>query len=202
VYKKAVSRKKLKELKRRAKSERLVRFSKELNKNVPASEVWFRTKFKKEVFERLVGKTRDNDFHDLYNAVFGQCFIPDIMNEGYKYIIEVDGSIHDTLKQAYRDIKKDAHYKRRGYRCFRVKAYNEDSYNQFLTDFKQYLNEQHETRLSMLYKTIKTLPLEEDFTINQQKIARYNKLDVEILTILPEPIKITNANGVILRRKS
>ena len=102
---KRTSRKKLKELRRAHRQKKLIEFGKKLNENLPDSEKWFHDKFKKEEIERIVGNKLDNPFHDLPNAVFGNSFIPDITNKGYKYI-EVDGSIHETLKVATRDFAK------------------------------------------------------------------------------------------------
>lgn len=114
--------KKAKKRKKKLKS-RIQAFAEGLEKNLPASEKWFREKYK-DVF------TRDSIslFNDKYNQVLGKT-IPDVINQGYRYIIEIDGSIHDDPKVKFKDAKKDLFYASKGYRVFRVKAYDNDSYN-------------------------------------------------------------------------
>ena len=86
---------------------RLERTAARLNRNLPASEKWFQSLWRK------------HNFQDKYNKPFGP-YIPDVINEEYKYIIEIDGSIHNTSEQQFKDKKKDAFYKRAGYQVFRI----------------------------------------------------------------------------------
>lgn len=196
---KKTSRKKIKALRRQHRQEKLIEFSKELNKTIPASEVWFREKFENESIERIFGG-RETPFNDIYNAVIGLSFIADVANDGYKYIIEVDGSIHDTLKQAYKDLAKDTFYRRRGYKVFRVKAFDDDSYNKFLQDYKEYIDDRHSINLSLLYCVFKGLPIEGG-SIRQQKILKRNK-SLTLLDKAPKEPSIANKNGVILRKRN
>lgn len=92
------------------------RRAKELNASLPKSEVWFQ-----KLYKQYKTKT------DKYNEPFADK-IPDMINTKFKYIIEIDGSIHDTEKQQLKDDSKDKLYKRLGYQVFRIKAYDEDSF--------------------------------------------------------------------------
>lgn len=117
--------KKKKRKKKKTKSRRQV-YADKLNENLPASEVWFQTKWATDI---------QQDKLDLYTDKFNEplgSYIPDVINRGFKYIIEIDGSIHDTPEQQYKDRKKDAYYLRRGYQVFRIKAYCNISYSEAL----------------------------------------------------------------------
>jgi very-short-patch-repair endonuclease len=67
---------------------------------------------------------------DQFNIVFGP-FIPDCVNHAYRYVIEVDGSVHDRKDVKERDLRKTAFYQSQGYRVFRVKAFVESSFQKF-----------------------------------------------------------------------
>jgi hypothetical protein len=67
---------------------------------------------------------------DKFNHVLGN-YIPDVYNHELAYVIEVDGSVHDTPEQQERDRKKDAYYRERMYQVFRVKAYRNGSFKRF-----------------------------------------------------------------------
>jgi len=94
---------------------KLKQFAAKIRQNIPRSERWFMSHF-------LPYRTIDDEF----NVPFA-CYIPDVINRKYKYIIEVDGSIHDTEAQKKKDIKKDKKYRSTGYKVFRVKAYDNKS---------------------------------------------------------------------------
>ncbi len=105
------------EKKQKRRENNLKRFAERLNINVPKSEQWFR-----EIYEPY------RDIHDQFNLPFmGK--IPDLINEYYKYIIEIDGSFHDLPKQIAKDIKKDKLFKSHGYEVIRVKAYDMQMFN-------------------------------------------------------------------------
>lgn len=106
--------KKKKKVKKR-KPSRMERYAKALEKNLPRSEVWFRQQYAK-------------DKHDKFNYPYGK-YIPDVINCYYKYIIEVDGSIHDIKEQQFIDAQKDTYYLSRLYKVFRIKAYDMQSFN-------------------------------------------------------------------------
>lgn len=99
---------------------RLKRFAKQLNANLPKSEVWFMKHF-------LPYKTID----DQFNVPFCS-YIPDILNRKYRYIIEIDGSIHETEKQIKKDEKKNRAYRQSQFTVIRVKAYDMNSLNECL----------------------------------------------------------------------
>lgn len=86
-----------------------------INRNLPLSEKWFQHKW------RMFGLELKSD---QYNTVFFK-FIPDVTNHVFKYVIEVDGSIHDNKKQKKIDRRKDRCYRNHGYRVFRIRPYND-----------------------------------------------------------------------------
>lgn len=63
---------------------------------------------------------------DKINYVLG-CYIPDVHNPKYRYVIEVDGSYHELPKQKVKDIKKDLYFNKLGYKVIRVVAYSDAS---------------------------------------------------------------------------
>jgi very-short-patch-repair endonuclease len=93
-----------------------------LNKYLPKSEQWFQAKWNNDIVQHKYTK-----FKDEFNSPISK-YIPDVINRGFKYIIEVDGSIHDKPEQILRDQVKDTYYKMKGFKVFRVKAYDETSY--------------------------------------------------------------------------
>lgn len=93
-----------------------------INKDLPLSEVWFQSKWKLDFPDHKL-----NVYQDKYNYPFGS-YIPDVINLGYKYIIEIDGTIHETPEQKLKDLKKDSYYYKRGYKVFRIKAYDNEAY--------------------------------------------------------------------------
>lgn len=92
------------------------KMSDKLNKDLPKSEVWFHALYAPYRF-----------YDDEFNQKLGP-FIPDIVNRKYKYVIEVDGSIHDVEEIKKRDIIKNRTFFRLGFRVFRVKAYDLESF--------------------------------------------------------------------------
>lgn len=96
------------------------RFASELEESLPKSEKWFR-----ELYEK------DKDINDFYNKPLGN-YIPDISNYRFKYVIEVDGSMHDCYNIKQHDIKKNNYYKLHDYKVIRIKAYNETDFNKML----------------------------------------------------------------------
>ena len=86
----------------------------ELESNLPKSEAWFREQYTKQS-------------GDKYNEVFKCRYIPDVINKRYKYVIEIDGDIHNTPEQIAKDAKKDIFYKSHDYTVIRIKAYDEKS---------------------------------------------------------------------------
>lgn len=150
-YKGKSKKKDLKRLRKIKRVRGLIELALELNKNLPASEVWFHEKFNNEVFPRITGRCSLGIFEDIKNEPFFDLYIPDVINHGYKYIIEIDGSVHETLKQSYKDLAKDKYYKKRHYKVFRVKAYDDASYLTFISELKAYIETQHKGRCSKLF---------------------------------------------------
>lgn len=110
---------------KKARVQRLEGFSKQLENNLPKSEVWFRDLYIKEVFD----KRHNNPFFcDKFNESINNKYIPDVSNRGYRYIIEIDGSWHDQLEAQRYDDKRDYYFKKRGYEIIRIKAYDLASY--------------------------------------------------------------------------
>ena len=100
---------------------------KKLQKAKIPSEEWFKGMLDKSMRRK----------HLAFNKPFGR-YIPDVRNEKQKYLIEIDGSIHDTPEQRAKDEIKDKFYRSRGYEVFRVKAFNEISFWQTLKAIKAY----------------------------------------------------------------
>lgn len=100
------------------KKSRIQKFADQLNKNVPQSEKWFRALWDKNEVKGIKLK---------WNYPVGK-YIADAIDLNAKVIIEVDGSIHDTVEQKFRDELKDFYYKQRGYTVIRVRAYQYDQF--------------------------------------------------------------------------
>lgn len=89
-----------------------------LNKNCAKSELWFKLLYQKHFESQL----------DRYNKPFLNKYIPDVINTNYKYVIEIDGTLHDDSIQKEKDTKKDIFYSQNGYEVIRIKAYDDLSY--------------------------------------------------------------------------
>jgi len=83
-----------------------------LKDNVPKSEQWFRGLYHNHFYTAT----------DKYDTRFNNKYLPDIVNTYYKYVIEVDGSIHTLARVQKRDKLKDEYYTRFGYQVIRVIA--------------------------------------------------------------------------------
>lgn len=93
----------------------LKQYSAELNENLPKSEVWFKAYYKFFKHPR-----------DEFNAPMGY-YIPDVKNKQYRYVIEIDGSVHNRPDVIKNDILKDKFYKRCGFTVIRIIAYDMES---------------------------------------------------------------------------
>lgn len=98
--------------------EKLKKYAEELEDNLPRSERWFRKLYNQHFRSR----------HDHFNKPLNLKYIPDLVNFKYKYIIEIDGTIHDLEEVSKNDIKKDKYYQSKGFKVFRLKAYDEIGY--------------------------------------------------------------------------
>lgn len=101
-------------------------FAAELEKNLPASEKWFR-----ELYQEFVHK------NDKYNKPFNDMYIPDVINYKLKYIIEIDDPTHNKPEIRVKDKKKTLYYVTNGFTVFRLKAYD----NQWFKEFIKYMIE-------------------------------------------------------------
>ena len=92
-----------------------------LRKNKPKSEIWFMNKLKEVCFPNVlpIGKS---------NQVFNNRYIPDILNHKLKFIVEIDGSVHNLESVKEKDSKKNTYYMRRHYQVIRVRAYDDESF--------------------------------------------------------------------------
>jgi very-short-patch-repair endonuclease len=107
--------------------EQLTKKASELENNLPKSEQWFRSLYKKNMY-------------DKYNKVFNSTYIPDVINKHYKYVIEIDGSIHDSDEQKAKDAKKDDYFLKRGYLVIRITAYDMVSFDAAMTKIQDRIN--------------------------------------------------------------
>lgn len=126
--KKTPKQRKKKKLTRKLK---LREYSNKLNSEIPQSEKWFRSLYESH-------KLKLNK--DLYNKPFKQKYIPDILNYQFKYVIEIDGSIHETNEQKQIDIKKDNFYTKCCFKVFRIIAYDINSYIEAINQLITYRN--------------------------------------------------------------
>lgn len=110
--KKHKSKKAARRNKTRRASDRLQILANTLNDKLPRSERWF---------QRLW--SAHQHLFDLYNKPYGP-YIPDVINLKYRYVIEIDGNIHDLPSIKLKDELKDYYFKKRGFTVFRIKAYD------------------------------------------------------------------------------
>lgn len=89
-----------------------------LNANCPKSEKWFRELYMAHFYSKM----------DEFNKPFKSKYIPDVLNIVFNYVIEIDGSLHETPEQKEKDRIKDEFYKSHGYTVIRIQAYNNNSY--------------------------------------------------------------------------
>lgn len=83
-----------------------------------ASERWFFDKYK---------ETNNHMTSDRFNEPFGP-WIPDVINHHYKYVIEIDGSIHRRKDVKKRDQRKNRWFADRGYSVIRISAFDNKSF--------------------------------------------------------------------------
>ena len=119
--------KKIRKQKKKEWKEQIKKFASNLETNIPKSEQWFRSLYEKHY----------KCDSDIYNAVFYSTYISDVLNHKYRYIIEIDGDIHNELFQMKKDVKKDIFYRNKKYKCFRIKAYNIDQYINVLKEIQK-----------------------------------------------------------------
>jgi len=96
------------------------------------SLVWFLSYYSKEHFLHKPGTELQQEYF--------KGFRPDFINKYVRYIIEVDGSIHDTFEVQERDRIRDKVFTEWGYKVFHVRP-NPESYSKFIVEFKSFLND-------------------------------------------------------------
>ncbi len=89
-------------------------YANRLNTKLPKSEEWFWREW-----NGLGMKNGD----EIRNVPFAG-LIPDVRCKPFRYIIEVDGSIHDRAEVKLNDLKKTKKLESLGYRVFRLPAYD------------------------------------------------------------------------------
>lgn len=129
IYKAKPSKRKKKP--KTKKLSRLQRYAKKLNSFIPKSELWFRKLWKEQGMK---------DKLDQYNSPFGK-YIPDVINRKYRYIIEIDGSVHNDPAVQFNDKLKDEYYTSRNYKVFRITAYNLNQFNSVMDLIKTIRND-------------------------------------------------------------
>ena len=90
-------------------------FAEQLNEKLSKSEQWFH-----EIWRKLKMSTPLEET----NLPLGEKYIPDLVCEKFKYVIEIHGSSHNTKEQKKRDREKDCFYSKLGYKVFRIKAFD------------------------------------------------------------------------------
>ena len=119
------------------KMSRIEQYQFKLNSNPPASERWFKAKWE---IECLPWKPDFTMYQDEYNGIVGP-YLGDVVNRGFKYIIEVDGSIHDSSSQKFKDDVRQKNLENKGFKVLRVEAYNENSYLQAVEEVCKIMEE-------------------------------------------------------------
>lgn len=129
---------------RKSKAKWLAVRAKELETRLPKSEQWFRSLYEKEDIKRLF---KSKVHQDQYNKPFKWNYIPDLINLGYRYVVEIDGSIHDQPDIQIKDIKKNYYFHKRNYVMIRIKAYDEESYKAGIEKIKARIKEYDDKEL-------------------------------------------------------
>lgn len=112
---------------------RLDKYALKLNQSLPVSKKWFQSLLERD---GLINYFK-------YNSPIGS-YIADAINRHYKVIIEIDGSFHNrSEEQKFKNSIKDKYLVKRGYKVFRIPAYNNEIYLAVINEFKKYLNAPH-----------------------------------------------------------
>ncbi len=96
---------------RKQKSLFMLNCGNKLNGKMPKSEQWFR-----ELLEDYGLYKRFKKNRTIYHLEV----IPDLLDQEYMIVIEVDGTIHQKDSVIERDMVKDEKYQKAGYKVFRV----------------------------------------------------------------------------------
>lgn len=127
---------------------RLLSYAQNLRDNLPHSEKWFFSLYKRYEWPG-----------DTSNGCFAGR-IPDIINKKFKYIIEIDGSIHDRKDIQELDKIKTKKFESLGYIVIRVKSYSLESFRFAMRKLSQHraqlLNKMSQRELSQLRTQIES----------------------------------------------
>lgn len=135
--------------------------AKQLNKNLPKSEKWFRDRFEKEEFFK--------DLEIEYNKPFKR-FIYDAISLKKQIAIEVDGSIHDEKTVKIRDEEKNKLTGCYGLKMIRVKAYDDLSYNNAMLEIKKWMNKKLDKKTIQNFEWASVTPKKNPSVILRKKI--------------------------------
>lgn len=102
---------------------KLKKFQRSVSSTLPQSEVWFQSLYESH-------KLKLNS--DKYNAIFWNKYLPDVLNNTFKYVVEIDGSIHDLGQVKFRDKLKDRFYRSHKFQVFRIRHNNLSDYANFV----------------------------------------------------------------------
>lgn len=102
--------------------------AKYLNIYMPPSERWFWQNWEERGFKHPNDKPN----------VPKKFYIFDVLNEKFKYAIEIDGSYHDIPAQIKRDNSKTLFLYKKGYKCFRIKAFDKQDFDNTAEDILAY----------------------------------------------------------------
>lgn len=92
--------------------------------DLPKSERWF---------NKMLDESGYNKIPLESNITFEDTtLIPDYTCKKYKFVIEIDGSVHENKEQKERDRMKDSIYKKYRYRVIRIIAYDSESFKKGL----------------------------------------------------------------------
>lgn len=73
-------------------------------------------------------------------------FIPDVVNFGYAYVIEIDEPYHSDPKQQSTDRRKDAFFNQLGFDVFRIPAFDEKELQSVIEKIKVIRQQGHKAR--------------------------------------------------------
>jgi very-short-patch-repair endonuclease len=120
-----------KKIKKKTKKQKYKEFRDKIEENLPKSEIWLRSLYESHNLKKHT---------DKYNKYINGRYIADLCNHKLKYIIEIDGSIHDTIEQQTKDKIKDDFYFKHHFKVFRIKAFDVNSYIVRIEELYEYIN--------------------------------------------------------------
>lgn len=118
-----------------------------LRNDMPWSERWFWLQWRRADMCHTGDKS---------NEVF-RGFIPDVINHKFKYIIEIDGSIHNTQQQQEIDQLKNHVFRKAGYKVFRLKPFNNPLFWNLVRKIEELKNQQDFKPHRMIKKPYKKI---------------------------------------------